>query len=144
MPDFGVHFRGAEERDRGFVVAHWMSSLIADRRTRRRTLSGRGVTRREWTRAEQVRIERLIDDGVTVVACDPESDGAILYGFACGAPNALHYVFARQTRRRGGLGTALLHELMSRGVVPATHTYTTRDGARWWAAASKGAHGQAA
>jgi GNAT superfamily N-acetyltransferase len=143
MTDFAVHFRGLEERDRGFVIGHWMSSLIADRRTRRRSLAGRGITRRDWTRAEQTRIDELVRDGTTVVACDPDSDGTILYGFACGDRNALHYVFARQTRRRGGLGTALLHELMSRGVVPASHTYATRDGSRWWERA-KGAHGQAA
>lgn len=141
--DFAVHVRDLEERDRGFVIGHWMSSLIADRRTRRRSLASRGITRREWTRGEQAKVEELVRDGVTVVACDPDSDGEILYGFACGADSRLHYVFARQTRRRGGLGTALLHELMSRGVVPATHTYTTRDGARWWERA-KESHGQAA
>lgn len=143
MPDFAVHFRDLEERDRGFVIAHWMSSLIADRRTRRRSLASRGVTRRDWTRAEQARVDGLVRDGITVVACDPDSDGTILYGFACGHGDALHYVFARQTRRRGGLGTALLHELIDRGVVPAAHTYSTRDGSRWWERA-KGRHEQAA
>lgn len=133
---FPVTFRDAEPRDLGFIVGHWLDSRYYGP-------PSIAVRRGEYKRRERPIIDALVRDGLTIVACDPDSDGEILYGFACGSADALHYVFARQTRRRGGLGTALLHELLARGVVPSVHTYTTRDGSRWWARA-RGSHEQAA
>lgn len=134
MLAFPAIFRDATEADRGFVIGHWLESLRADRNSRRR---GRG-------RDEKPHVVACLATGITVVAADP-ADPSFLFGFACGSDSALHYVFARQTRRRGGLATSLLHELLARGVIPHRHTYSTRDGRLWWAESSKGsANGQAA
>lgn len=120
---FPATLRPMEPRDLGYVLGYWLASY--------------GVTVREprgaWRRRERPRILDMILGGECVVAADPDDDDA-LFGFACGDSGALHYVFVRQTRRRGGLASAMVRALMASGVVPLTHTYTTRDGARWWAA----------
>lgn len=136
---FPITLRLAEERDMGFIVSHWLTSLRADQRHR---LNAERRRRKKKTGGdEKAKILGLISSSTTIVACDPDSDGAIVYGFACGDSGHLHYVFARETRRRGGLATAMLRELMDRGVRPAIHSYATRDGSRWWA---RGSHVQAA
>lgn len=127
---FPVEIRPLEERDVGFCVGFWLDSLFY----------GNGdpkEPRSVFKKRERPEIERMLRSDLTVVACDPRTGGEILFGFACGSPSALHYVYALQTRRRGGLGRALVRELMARGCVPSTHTYSTRAGRHWWRGAGQ-------
>lgn len=120
-----------EPRDIGFVVQTWLESLFHSKT--------RNKGKAEWKTTERPRVTELVLSGVVSVACAPGTDGEVLYGWAAGEGSRLHYVFVRQTRRRGGLGTALVQHLMDRGVTPVETTEMTRDGKRFWQGAAGGA-----
>lgn len=65
-------------------------------------------------------VRRLLDEVGAVVACSA-SDPTELYGFACGAPGVLHYVYVKAAFRRLGVAKLLLGAL---GVIDAPTVVT--------------------
>ena len=128
MATFPTSIRRLREDDRGFVIGHWLTSYWSDAVPRRKGKGG-DVPRCDWKVPVKARVRVLLDEDVTLVACDPEED-ARLFGFVCGGPAALHYVFVRPTRRRAGLGSELLDAIARERGAPydrRSTTYVTRD-----------------
>lgn len=79
-----------------------------------------------------------------VVACDVE-DSDRIYGWACGEPGVVHYVYVRDTRRRTGLGRRLVEAVAGEKprwcttLTPAVQMVAARHGIVWTAKARRAA-----
>lgn len=112
--DFPVVICRAEERDYGYIVAYWVESSRP-----------RHVPISTWKKALREDILKHLASGKAVVAHSPD-DRDLLYGFAVEAEGLLRYVFVRSSRRRGGLGEALVH-----GAGAAKYAPGPRPGEAW-------------
>jgi len=145
---FPVAVRPATEADTGYILAHWSDSLFQGSLER---LAGNDPTsmwlgrlndflgsgwRAEWKARQRSQILPRLSGEVCLVAHRPEEPDT-LWGFLSGSPTALHSVFVKQTRRRGGLASALLVAAMGQGVVPLSHSHRTPMGDKWWNAAKE-------
>lgn len=129
--DTRVRFRPALEADRAFIAAAWLRSF-------RRADAVRGVSSETYYYFQHRVMERCVAGSQIIIACD-ERDPDYLYGFACfarrGPTCVLHYVYVRGQRRRIGIGTALLREMLRACRDPAPSalvwTHRTRHVDRW-------------
>ena len=140
MADFAAAIRPATETDHGFVIGFWLESYWRDAVPRRKGRGGE-TPHCDWKLPAKVRVRVLLAKDVTLVAHDPD-DADRLYGFVCGGHTSLHFVFVRETRRRGGLGRELLAALERERGGPydlRATTYVTRD----WLGARDGMRGKA-
>lgn len=131
-----ISYRAARDADLGFIISAWLRSagqawselreLPAERFAGVRVAHLADVPHRFTRNA----VCRILEDASTIVACDPEDDGAI-YGFAVyRAPDVIHWVHVKHAMRRFGVARAMLAEA---GVDPnrATCTYLSRAWPEW-------------
>lgn len=88
-------------RDVGYIVSTWVESSAAQLGA----MTGARV--KDW---RAVVLERMSSDlrrNAVAVACDAEDEDR-LYGWACGSPGKLVYVYVRDTRRRMGIASELV------------------------------------
>lgn len=97
--DYPVVLVPSEERDLGFIIAHWIES----NRPHYVPISA-------WKHAVRESVLGAVTGGKVVVAHDP-LDRDHLYGFSVSVDGVLRYVFVKNSRRRAGLGRALVEGL---------------------------------
>lgn len=89
------------DRDAGYIASSWAESSGAQ-------LSDMtGARPKEWKALIRERISRDMRRHKLAVACDVDDPDRI-YGWACGSPGVLVYVYVRDTRRRQGIARALV------------------------------------
>lgn len=104
--DFPCALVHAEERDLGYVIANWIE-----------TSRPHYVPISVWKKVLRESVLSAVQTGKAVVAHAPE-DRDHLYGFAVAVSGQLQYVYVRNSRRRGGLGAALLADVQARTYAP--------------------------
>lgn len=117
------------EHDVGFVADSWLHSHHKGSKIARRTRM------RDYRDQQRRRIHRILRRGVCLVAYDPDGPEPVgpdshLLGYAVGERVAgrliLHYVYVKATRRKHGLATVLVTELVRRlGTSGVTYTHET-------------------
>lgn len=103
-------------KDAGYIAATWAESSgsqLGDMT---------GARPREWRELLKDRISRDMRRHRLAVACDVDDEDRI-YGWACGSPGVLVYVYVRDTRRRLGIGRALVESVC--GGAPKRCTWMT-------------------
>lgn len=122
----GIVIRTAEAKDHGYVLASWLESW--------RSQVAPGAKPKAWADALGPDVASRMRAGRLVVACDVD-DADRLYGFACGKPGRLWYVYVRETRRRRGLASRLVEELGAiescSVMVPSMQLAAARRGWTW-------------
>ena len=110
-------FRPYEISDEGFVYSAWCKAI------RREPTYARVESSILYTRLK-ARIGRLMRQGRTIVACDPD-DMTHTYGFVCFDPKplVLHWVYVKSVYWGMGLGASLFNEAIGdhQGVVICSH-----------------------
>ena len=124
-----VTFRPMLRTDRGFFSSNWLRSF-------RRADRVRHVEQQTYFYFHHKILERLVKRGSVIIACNRKEPDT-LYGFACfeplGRTCVLHYIFVKKSRRRLGIGRALL--------VEALHACDTEPSALVWTHRTRGIDG---
>jgi GNAT superfamily N-acetyltransferase len=112
--------RPAQEQDVPFITKPWLQAL-------RQESSTRYLSDPVFFRGHGALIQRLLDRARTLIACDAEA-GDHFYGFACGEPGLVHWIYVKGTYRGMGIGRALLRAIvhpLTPGEMPITTSHAS-------------------
>jgi hypothetical protein len=100
----GILAEAGVDRDAGYIASSWAESSGSQLHDMT------GAKPREWKELLRTRLAQDMRRHRLAVACDVDDQDRI-YGWACGSPGVLAYVYVRDTRRRQGIGRALVLEV---------------------------------
>ena len=92
--------RRATSEDLRFVHSSWHTSYW-------KTWANKRMSRSVYNEGQDIRINRLLEDCVTIVAYFWEAPTEVL-GWACSYDTTVHYVYVRGVYRRNGIGKGLV------------------------------------
>lgn len=92
------------DKDAGYIASSWAESSGAQ------LADMTGARPKAWKELIRERISRDMRRHKLAVACDVDDHDRI-YGWACGSPGVLAYVYVRDTRRQQGIARALVRYL---------------------------------
>ena len=110
-----IALRPATEADLPFIVSTWLESYIRSPATRR-------IPKQLFLGGHRRVVDRLVAKRGVIVAHDP-GDETVLYGWICWewVPDAIHYLYVKETRRNQGVAHALIKAAVLDGPLLVTH-----------------------
>lgn len=120
-----VQIRPASPDDMNLVRKSWMRSY-------RKSAAMSWVSDASYDHGMPARIERIVTaPGVRVLVASPPGDTLTAFGFLVAGPDALHYLWTKESWRRMGVARRLLLDAFPSTLLPR-FTHLTKMGENLW------------